>query len=429
MQPCQSGFSKKEFYKAIFMFLLKHLLPVRRSCLLLLTLAVQTAAFPRQSPAPRVFILEPAALDLAAKKLKAGDAATTAAYRQLMAEADKALALGPFTVMHKQTMPPGNNKHDYMSVGPYWWPDPSKPDGLPYIRRDGEVNPERYKNPDNDELKKMQEATTQLAYAYYFSRNEKYAAQAATFIRTWFLDEATRMNPNLNYGQAIPGITQGRGIGIIDTHQLPYLIDAVGLLAGSAAWSKTDQQGLEKWFGDYLAWLRQSPLGIDEADEHNNHGTWYDVQLASFALFSGNKNLAKKVLEEVKAKRIATQIKADGSQPHELARTLSFNYCVMNLQAFFDLASMGRHVGVDLWHYTAADGKGIRPAIDWFLPFIQDRRKWSHQQIKEINYVALVPLLLKAARQYDDPRYSAALAQVAGAAAAGNKAFLFNPLK
>ncbi|GEO05659.1 alginate lyase [Adhaeribacter aerolatus] len=400
---------------------------VRWLILFLFAFTIPAAAFPQPTQKPRLFILEPAALELAAKKLKAGDAATTQAYRKLIAEANKALQSGPFTVMHKQTLPPSQDKHDYMSVGPYWWPDPQKADGLPYIRRDGEVNPDRYKNGDNDELKKMQEAVLSLAYAYYFSQNEKYATHAASLIRTWFLDEATRMNPNLNFGQAIPGITKGRGIGIIDTHHLPYLVDAVGLLAGAKAWTRADQQGLEKWFGEFLVWLQKSPLGIDEADEHNNHGTWYDVQLASFALFSGNKPLAKKVLEEVKIKRIATQMKLDGSQPHELARTLSFNYSVMNLQAFFDLASLGQHVGVDLWQYTTPDGKGIRPALDYFLPFLNGEKKWPHKQIKEINYSALLPLLLEATRQYQNPRYAAAITKIPEAAMGGSVAFLLTP--
>jgi len=410
------------------MFLLKTNNLLRCFVFFLLILTLTTSAFAKETKKPRVFILEPAALELAAKKLKAGDATTTAAYQKLIAEADKALQAGPFTVMHKQIVPSSGNKHDYMSVGPYWWPDPSKPNGLPYIRRDGEVNPERTKNGDNEELKQMQEAVMDLAYAYYFSQNEKYAAHAATLLRTWFLNEATRMTPNLNYGQAIPGITQGRGIGIIDTHYFPYLVDAVGLLAGSKAWSKADQQGLEKWFGNYLDWLLKSPLGIDEADEHNNHGTWYDVQVASFALFSGKPALAKKVLEEVKTKRIATQIKPDGSQPHELARTLSFNYSTMNLQAFFDLASLGRHAGVDLWHYKTPDGKSIRSAIDYFLPFINREQKWPHQQIKEINYAGVLPLLLEAARQYKDPRYTAAVAKISGPTTNGNKAFLLNSI-
>ncbi|MGV3589470.1 MAG: alginate lyase family protein [Adhaeribacter sp.] len=408
------------------MFSPKYFTLVRCFVFFLLVQTTITDASAKETKAPRVFILESAALELAAKKLKAGDAATTVAYQKLITEADKALQAGPFTVMHKQIVPPSGDKHDYMSVGPYWWPDPSKPNGLPYIRRDGEVNPERTKNGDNEELKQMQEAVMNLAYAYYFSQNEKYAAHAATLIRTWFLNEATRMNPHLNYGQAIPGITQGRGIGIIDTHYFPYLADAVGLLAGSKAWSKADQQGLEKWFGEYLNWLLKSPLGIDEADEHNNHGTWYDVQVASFALFSGKPDLAKKILEEVKTKRVATQIKPDGSQPHELARTLSFNYSTMNLQAFFDLASLGRHTGVDLWNYKTPDVKSIRGAIDYFLPFINGEQKWPHQQIKEINYAGVLPLLLEAARQYKDPRYTAAVAKISGPNTNGHKAFLLS---
>ena len=402
---------------------------VRWLATIILILTVTITAFPQSTKEPRVFILEPAALQGAAQQIKAGDATLTAAYKNLIADADKALQAGPFTVMHKQVPPPSGNKHDYMSVGPYWWPDPKKPDGLPYIRRDGEVNPERAKNGDNDELKHLQDAICTLAYAYYFSQNEKYAAHATQLIRTWFLDEATRMNPNLNYGQAIPGITQGRGIGIIDTHYFPYLTDAVGLLAGSKAWRPADQQGLEQWFGQFLKWLQESPLGKDEADEHNNHGTWYDVQVVTFALFTGQKDLAKQILENVKTQRIATQLQPNGAQPHELARTLSFNYSVMNLQAFFDLASLGKHAGVDLWHYTTPDGKGIKPAIDWFLPYINGTQPWQHQQIKSIDFSLALPLLLEAARQYRDPQYAAAIAKIPAAGKAGNKTYLFNPLK
>ncbi len=117
-----------------------------------------------------------------------------------------------------------------MSIGPYWWPDPAKPDGLPYIRRDGEVNPERQAIKDVDYLKNLNADVSVLGLAYYLTGEEKYARHAADLLRVWFLNKETRMNPNLNYGQAIPGKTEGRGIGIIDTKGLVNLIDGVQLL-------------------------------------------------------------------------------------------------------------------------------------------------------------------------------------------------------
>ena len=85
----------------------------------------------------RVFLWSPQALAAA----KAGRA--PAARRAVLARADAALAGPAYSVTSKTRTPPSGDKHDYISMGPYWWPDPSRPGGEPYVRRDGEVNPER----------------------------------------------------------------------------------------------------------------------------------------------------------------------------------------------------------------------------------------------------------------------------------------------
>jgi hypothetical protein len=230
-------------------------------------------------PLPRVFVLDGPALATARARAAAGDKTLAEAVADLRRDADKALKAGPFSVTDKKETPPSGDKHDYMSVGPYWWPDPSKPDGKPYIRRDGEVNADRGKF-DNVPLGHMAGAVAVLGPAWYFTGHEPYAAHAARLLRAWFLDEKTRMNPNLNYGQAIPGVTDGRAAGIIDTVCLIDLVDAVGLLAGAKAWTDADQKALEGWFREYLKWLRESRIGKDEEKAGNNHGTWYDAQAA-----------------------------------------------------------------------------------------------------------------------------------------------------
>ena len=202
-------------------------------------------------------------------------------------------------MVNKRATPPSGDKHDYMSQATYFWPNPKTPNGLPYIRRDGEGNPETGNLPDHAAMNKMESDAATLAMAYYFTGDEKYAAKASQLLRAWFLDPATRMNPNLQYAQAIPGVNTGRGIGIIDTHGLADLLDYVGLLAGSTAWTASDQRGLEKWFSEYLQWLRVSKHGRQESAEKNNHGTYYDLQVAAFALFAGNEKLAAEVLREV----------------------------------------------------------------------------------------------------------------------------------
>ena len=328
------------------------------------------------------------------------------AFKNLCKKADKIVKEGKlYSVMHKKQIPPSGDKHDYMSTGPYWWPDPSKPNGLPYIRRDGERNPEYYDITDSDEMDKLEDDIDYLSLAYYFSKDERYAEFASKLIKSWFLDKETRQNPNLNFGQGIPGINTGRGIGIIETRELNRVIDGAILLQGSKNWTPENHNELKKWFSDFLTWLTDSPIGIDESDEHNNHGTMYDVQVVSYALFTGKNDLAKKQLEETR-KRIASQLKPDGSQPHELERTTSWNYTNMNLNGFLLLARMADNCKVDLWNYQTADGKSLKKSIDWLLPYLKKEKTWDYKQIKKMPYDETIRILKVASKQYANPAYN-----------------------
>jgi hypothetical protein len=360
---------------------------------------------------PRVFALHPAAMAAVKARVATGDSRLKPAVDRLRAEADVALKAGPFSVTFGGTIPPSGDKHDYMSVGPYWWPDPKKEDGLPYIRRDGEVNPEYY---DHDTIPcgQMADAVETLALAYYLTDHEPYASHAARLLRAWFLDAETRMNPNLQFGQAIPGRCTGRGIGLIDTRTFIEVVDAGGMLAGSKAWTDEDQKALKTWFGEFLDWTLESPYGRDEAATKNNHGTWYDAQVASYALFVGRDDVARRILREAAEKRIASQIEPDGRQPHELARTKSFSYSTMNLHGMFTLATLGDRVGIDLWNFQTADGRSIRKAVDWLAPFASGATDWKHQQISGLHPESLYPLLRRAALAYDEPGYEKRIAEI-----------------
>jgi hypothetical protein len=371
--------------------------------------------------APHIFLLDARNLEANKQRLRAGDQSLGQALAKLESEAQNALRAGPFSVVSKQAAPPSGDKHDYMSQAPYFWPDPKTPNGLPYIRRDGERNPEINKFPDHQNLDKMAGAVETLALAYYFKGDESYAARAAQLLRAWFLDPATRMNPNLQYAQAIPGVNTGRGIGLIETRGLTRVVDAVGLLAGSKAWTGADQRGVEEWFGKFLQWMLESKNGRDEAAAKNNHGTYYDVQTASFALFLGKKELATNILQTARSKRIAVQIEPDGRQPLELARTKAWSYSVGNLDGLMLLATLGERVGVDLWHYQTADGRSLRKALDYLLPFALGERKWPFQQLGEWPPQMLFPLLRQAATKYPDQGYQALLAKVPEVGAADRR--------
>lgn len=355
---------------------------------------------------PEVFLMNRQWLALARTEISNGNHELSTALASLVNEAEAALDDGPFTVTNKTRLPPSGDKHDYMSVGPYWWPNPETKDGLPYIRRDGQTNPEREADTsDSKSMGQMVRATDTLALAYYFTGHERYAARATLLLRTWFLDKDTRMNPHLRYAQAIPGRVSGRGIGIIDTVSLTKVVDAAGLLESSAAWTQEDHAALKKWFAAYIEWLRNSQHGVDERNASNNHGTWYDVQVACFALFVGDRALATETLQSACKDRISQQIRPDGKQPHELARTKSFDYTIYNLTAMFKLARLSEHVNVDLWHFRGRDGASIQAALNYIAPYADRENKWPHEQIGELRPAKLLPLLRQGFLIYSNPVY------------------------
>ncbi|WP_051350418.1 alginate lyase family protein [Dyadobacter alkalitolerans] len=363
---------------------------------------IRSEAITYSADQTQTFLVKREFLEASKNKIKKGDKQLQKALQELIAEADKALKSEPYSVTYKSKVPPSGDKHDYMSVGPYWWPDSTKADGLPYIRKDGQVNPERFTIKDADYHGSLCRDVFRLSLAWYFTDEIKYSDHAAKLLRTWFLDKETRMNPNLNFGQAIPGRTDGRGIGIIDTRALAVLIDGVQLLKDSKSLSDAEYQGIQDWYKAFLTWMRTSPIGLDEADEHNNHGTWYDVQTVSMALFTGQPDLAREILEQQTKKRIGSQLDTSGAQPHELARTVSWNYATMNLQGFFQLAALADNVGVDLWNYVTPDGKSIKSAFKWMLPFAQKKKEWTHQQIKPMQYDSFFRIARSVSSKYAD---------------------------
>jgi hypothetical protein len=353
--------------------------------------------------APKVFCDDPQTLAASKAALAAGDAALPPARKHLLADADKLLDQKPLSVMDKKQIAPSGDKHDFVSQAPYFWRDTNAP-GEKYIRRDGERNPEAEADSDSGHFQKTCANAHTLALAFYFSGDEKYAAKAAEMVRVWFLNPDTKMNPNLNYGQGIPGEVEGRPAGLISARGLVHLVDAVGLLAGSKSWTADDQKNLSAWFTDYLRWLTTSKIGRGELDAKNNHGTYCDAQAAAIALFVGKNEMARDIVSQAREKRVAQQIEPDGRQPLELARTTGFGYSLFNLRALFDLAGIGRAVGVDLWHFQTADGRSLLKATEFMAQFADPDKKWPYQQIHPANRNDLGELLLRAAAEFPESK-------------------------
>lgn len=325
----------------------------------------------------------------------------------LLKAGDKLLKKAPISITAKNVVPPSGDKRDYLSQSRYWWPDPSKPNGLPYVRRDGETNPEIEKIPDHKMLNETVHRIQILALCYFFTGKPEYTKKAADHLRVWFLDDSTRMNPHMNFAQGVPGRSTGRGVGVLDGRRFASLVDVLPILESSTEMSSDEKAKLRAWFSEYYTWLRTSKNGLEEESAENNHGTWYDVQAGSIALFLGKRKEASAIFERAKEKRIASGIEPDGSQPKELARTASWDYSLFNLEALFLLAALGDRAGVDLWNYESGDGRSIRKALDALLPVAKGEQKWTYKQIREISFDRLCPLLSKAHERYGEEGYRA----------------------
>ena len=353
----------------------------------------------------RVFLLNANRLLEAKAKPSTGNPKFSKDLEVLLTRASSLLKIDAFTIIHKGYTPPSGTKHDYFSTGQYWWPNPDTPDGLPFIRKDGQANPDSESISDRNTLRDMIRAVSTLALAYFFTHDEDFSRKASSLLHAFFIDESTRMNPNLRYAQAVPGRSKGRGTGIIDATRMVYLVDAVGLLTGSEAWTEESHKVLTAWFKEYIGWLLHHPQGKSECVAKNNHGTSYDLHVTSVALFCGKIEVAKEILTQSVPSRMRRQIQPDGRQPQEIARPDSLNYCTQNLMKFFQLAVIGEKLGIDLWNY----GRKLQGALDFLLPFIVSPSTWPYEQVHSLKKKRFRLLLLFGNVVYGEPRYRAAL--------------------
>ncbi|UUX98988.1 alginate lyase family protein [Sphingomonas sp. J315] len=329
----------------------------------------------------RTFTLRPSELT-AIKAALPSDAKAKGELAALVKRADAAVARKPGSVLDKRTIPPSNDRKDYISLAPYWWPDPANPTG-PYVRRDGEVNPERNTNRfDRTALGRMGSDADLLGLAYYYTGDRRYADKLAAIVRAWFLDPATAMNPNMNYAQMVPGRSNGRPEGVLDTSTFIGVIDAVGLAGPSGALSPDEVRALEGWFSRYLDWMLSSANGKGEGAKNNNHGIWYDAQVSRFALFARRPDLARKIVADFPKRRIEKQMQPGGALPDELARTRSAHYSIYAIEPAYHVADTAACLGVDLYSWADGKGRSLRAATDFIAAYRGRAEAWPYKEMK-----------------------------------------------
>ena len=284
------------------------------------------------------------------------------------------LAHKPITVTAAQSPRSAGGRHDFFSEGDYWWPDPKDPGG-PYIQRDGMTNPDNFVA-HRKYLMRLSVELPALTAAWKLTREKRYAEAAARHVLAWFVDDATRMNPNLEYAQAIHGRVTGRGTGVIDTIHLVEVARALPVLAGSGAFSRSAYDAARKWFAEYLHWMTTSKNGIEERDTKNNHATCWLMQAAAFARLTEDHATLRDCAERFRTLIVPGQIDRDGSLPLEMARTKPYGYCLFNLEALATLCQLITESGDNLWEFETSDGRSVRKAIEYMFPFIADKKKW-----------------------------------------------------
>ncbi|WP_110666724.1 alginate lyase family protein [Salinicola halophilus] len=357
---------------------------------------------PETSDSERFGVIDRETLDDEARQYVAGDnGLLQRRVDHLLLEAEEALQRGPFSVIDKTTLPPSGDRQDYWHPAPYWWPNPDTSDGLPYIRRDGERVPgTRMYEPDSEKydrtrVQRLFDDGLTLALAWRFTGDDRYADHAIRSLRTFFITPETRMNPHLQFAQVRLGHkkNQGMSTGIIEFKDFYFYLDAIRLLITSPALTHGDLEAFRAWLTDYLEWLLTSAQGMKECQAGNNHGTYYDLQVAAVSAFLQRQDVLYETLLRAQS-RIACQIAPDGSQPEELTRTTTAHYCCYNLQGWMHLVELASKWGVDLWNATFQKGGSLSQAVQWLMSLTQI--DWPFTQVDEFDRDRFYPIYFMA---------------------------------
>ena len=219
-----------------------------------------------------------------------------------------------------------------------------------------------------------------LALAAYFTGNEAYAKKAESLARAWFLDAKTGMNPNLNYGQNVPGANSGREFGILDTRIYWDIMDGLLLLQAERMVDPALVNELRGWFGRYANWLVKSEFGQKASTKKNNHGVYYDAQLSHILMFAGRCDLAKKIIKK-SHDRTKKQIEKSGLMPEEKKRTQSLFYHAFNLNAFLRLSYYAERLDAGYYDKAKKGAGSVKNSVDFIASYADRIDEWSYKEI------------------------------------------------
>jgi len=298
--------------------------------------------------------------------------------------------------------------HDFYSEAEDYWPDLSSPTG-PFILRSGSSNPDAFVA-HRDALLNFSICVPALTAAFVLTNESRYAQQAITHLRAWFLDSATRMTPSLQYGQTIRPAKTGRPEGIVEAVHLAEVVQCIPFLTNSEAFAEQDRSALKKWLDEYFDWLNSSRLAGLARDNKSHHGTSWLLQAASIAHLNEVTDDAPltTLRHQYKSSTIRAQIVADGTFPHELTTPNPYRNTLFNLDMLAAVCVLLSTRFESVWDYELQDGPGMRTVIARLFPYILDRGAWPYRaDATHFNDLPIrPPSLLFAARAYNRPEYA-----------------------
>ena len=278
--------------------------------------------------------------------------------------------------------------NDYISYAPYWWPNPNTSNGLPYIKKDGVwrkecilYSEESYTN-DRSSLQLLVDRLTKLSLSYKKSKDQEILEYICSQIYQWFIDEDTKMNPNLNFAQTRRGISKTNSYGIIDFKDIYYFLAAIKLIEKDIInHNKSIYDQFTYWLIEYKMWLSNSESGKKESCSANNHGTCYLLQKGSIEGFINNKDQLFNIYITANL-LILNSIDNEGKQHNELDRTLSKHYATFNLQQFINLNYLLNNSIKQSFFDNSCENNKLILAIKWLH---KERHKWKYKQIEKMD--------------------------------------------
>ncbi|EMD36929.1 hypothetical protein CERSUDRAFT_114842 [Gelatoporia subvermispora B] len=362
------------------------------------------------------------------------NATTMLAQQAIISTAEQLATKGPWSVTFKNITPPSGDLHDYMSWAPYSWPDCSKagnttvltPEQIwttcPYVTRDGQFNPDARLVDDVGSFSDLADAVFYNAIAWAIDGQAAHAASAASFLQTWFIESDTGMNPNLNYAQMERGPSgqMGSHEGVLDLKCMAKIASGILILreGNATQWTADLDTQMKNWTTQYIGWLENANLAIQESKAANNHGTYYFNQLAALQIIVGNLDGARGTLDRYYKGQFLSQIAANGDQPLESARTRPYHYRAYNLAAMITNARLAAYLSYSAWNLTSSAGATVQDALNYAM--VQSPGTESASEI--------YPDVAAVAAAYGDPSgtYASFLLKQAGTAYVEDPAFLWD---